>query len=168
MYSNLQKYSLKQFNCDVFEFNLSFSGGEARRLTFACELLSNPAILFCDEPTTGLDSFMAENVIQVLSKLARNGRTVICTIHQPASQLYMMFDRVIFLAGGRAAFVGSPRNSIDFFEACGYPCPTDYNPADMVINTLAIVPTEEEECRERITKICDTFERRLAPLFQFF
>ena len=72
-------------------------GGEGRRLTFACELLSNPAILFCDEPTTGLDSFMAENVVQVLSKLAKNGRTIICTIHQPASQLFMMFDSVMFL-----------------------------------------------------------------------
>ena len=51
-----------------------FAGGEARRLTFACELLSNPALLFCDEPTTGLDSFMAENVVQVLSKLAKSGR----------------------------------------------------------------------------------------------
>ncbi|EPB68594.1 ABC transporter, ATP-binding protein [Ancylostoma ceylanicum] len=73
------------------------SGGEARRLTFACEMLSNPALLFCDEPTTGLDSFMAENVVQVLSKLAKSGRTVVCTIHQPASQLYLMFDRVMFL-----------------------------------------------------------------------
>ncbi|KAK6022418.1 ABC transporter, ATP-binding protein, partial [Ostertagia ostertagi] len=62
------------------------SGGEARRLTFACELLSNPGILFCDEPTTGLDSFMAEHVVV----------TIVCTIHQPASQLFLMFDRVIF------------------------------------------------------------------------
>lgn len=83
-----------------------------RRLTFACELLSNPSILFCDEPTTGLDSFMAESVVQVLSNLAKSGRTVICTIHQPSSQLYLMFDRVMFMAGGKTAFLGSPRDAI--------------------------------------------------------
>ncbi|EPB65274.1 hypothetical protein ANCCEY_15663, partial [Ancylostoma ceylanicum] len=132
-----------------------FSGGEARRLTFACEMLSNPALLFCDEPTTGLDSFMAENVVQVLSKLAKSGRTVVCTIHQPASQLYLMFDRVMFLgeylafsrctcikilllsAGGRTAFLGSPRECIQFFEDCDAPCPHNYNPADLIIHTLA-------------------------------
>ncbi|KAK6038173.1 ABC transporter, ATP-binding protein [Cooperia oncophora] len=76
------------------------SGGEGRRLTFACELLSNPGILFCDEPTTGLDSFMAEHVVVVLSKLARSGRTIVCTIHQPASQLFLMFDKVTLLGEG--------------------------------------------------------------------
>ncbi|KAK5968397.1 ABC transporter ATP-binding protein/permease wht-3, partial [Trichostrongylus colubriformis] len=133
------------------------SGGEARRLTFACELLSNPPILFCDEPTTGLDSFMAEHVVVVLSKLAKSGRTVVCTIHQPASQLFLMFDRVMFLASGRTAFFGTPRECIDFFEECGHPCPHNYNPADLIIHTLAIVPHEEEACRLRIATICDNF-----------
>lgn len=73
------------------------SGGEARRLTFACEMLSNPSLLFADEPTTGLDSFMAESVIQILRGIAKTGRTIICTIHQPSSQLYQMFHRVIYL-----------------------------------------------------------------------
>lgn len=73
------------------------SGGEARRLTFACEMLSNPSLLFADEPTTGLDSFMAESVIQILKGIAKTGRTIICTIHQPSSQLYQMFHRVIYL-----------------------------------------------------------------------
>ncbi|VDO36441.1 unnamed protein product [Haemonchus placei] len=127
-------------------------------MTFACELLSNPAILFCDEPTTGLDSFMAEHVVVVLSKLARNGRTVVCTIHQPASQLFLMFDRVMFLAGGRTAFFGTPRECIEFFEQCGHPCPHNYNPADLIIHTLAVAPHEEEACRVRITTICDSFE----------
>ncbi|WKY06143.1 hypothetical protein Q1695_006387 [Nippostrongylus brasiliensis] len=134
------------------------SGGEARRLTFACELLSNPALLFCDEPTTGLDSFMAEHVVMILSKLAKSGRTIVCTIHQPASQLYLMFDKVMFLASGRTAFFGSPREGIGFFEKCGYPCPRNYNPADLIIHTLAVVPHEEDVCRTRITSICDKFE----------
>ncbi|GMS95854.1 hypothetical protein PENTCL1PPCAC_18029 [Pristionchus entomophagus] len=133
------------------------SGGEARRLTFACELLSNPPVLFCDEPTTGLDSYMAESVVNVLSRIAHSGRTVLCTIHQPASQLYALFDSVVFLAGGRTAFLGSPQQSIRFFESAGHPCPHDYNPADMIIHTLAVIPTEEVACRERIDAICAHF-----------
>ncbi|GMR33739.1 hypothetical protein PMAYCL1PPCAC_03934 [Pristionchus mayeri] len=135
------------------------SGGEARRLTFACELLSNPPVLFCDEPTTGLDSYMAESVVNVLSRIAHSGRTVLCTIHQPASQLYALFDSVVFLAGGRTAFLGSPQQSIRFFESAGHPCPHDCNPADMIINTLAVVPNEEVACRERIDAICAHFAK---------
>ncbi|CAI5448357.1 unnamed protein product [Caenorhabditis angaria] len=134
------------------------SGGEMRRLTFACELLSNPPVLFCDEPTTGLDSFMAESVVQVLSNLAKSGRTVICTIHQPSSQLYLMFDRVMFMAGGRTAFLGSPRDAIQFFEDSGFACPHNFNPADLIIHTLAVIPNEEDECRQRIQVICTKFE----------
>lgn len=135
------------------------SGGEARRLTFACELLSNPALLFCDEPTTGLDSFLAEHIVELLSSLAKSGRTVVCTIHQPASQLYLMFDRVMFIANSRTAFFGAPHQSISFFEECGHPCPENFNPADMIIHALAIVPHEEDACRVRITAICDAFAK---------
>ncbi|CAJ0582472.1 unnamed protein product, partial [Mesorhabditis spiculigera] len=160
---NIVLKQLGLFKCQhtpigVMGVKKGISGGEARRLTFACELLSNPPILFCDEPTTGLDSFMAESVVSVLSRLAHSGRTVICTIHQPASQLYAMFDSVMFLACGRTAFLGSPSQAIRFFENAGYPCPQNYNPADLIIHTLAIVPGEEVECNDRVEKIINTFE----------
>ncbi|KAF1760644.1 hypothetical protein GCK72_008893 [Caenorhabditis remanei] len=63
------------------------SGGEARRLTFACELLSNPSLMFADEPTSGLDSFMAASVVQIMRNLANSGRTLIAIIHQPTADL---------------------------------------------------------------------------------
>ena len=59
----------------------------------SCEVMTNPSLLFCDEPTSGLDSYMAENVVTYLRKIASRGKTVICTIHQPSSQVYTMFDR---------------------------------------------------------------------------
>ncbi|CAD5218624.1 unnamed protein product [Bursaphelenchus okinawaensis] len=133
------------------------SGGEARRLSFASALLNHPPILFCDEPTTGLDSAMAESVVNVMEDLARRGYTVICTIHQPSSGLYMKFDQVIFLAAGRLAYFGSPSESVDFFTQCGYPCPRHYNPADLIIEKLAIEPYNENESRQRISSICNTF-----------
>ena len=59
------------------------SGGEKKRLSIACELIIDPSILFLDEPTSGLDAFTALNLIHTLQLLAKSGRTVICTIHQP-------------------------------------------------------------------------------------
>jgi ABC-type multidrug transport system ATPase subunit len=82
------------------------SGGEKKRLAFASEVLTNPSLLFCDEPTTGLDSFMAEGVVMVLKKMAARGKTIICTIHQPASEVYALFDTVMLVADGRLAYMG--------------------------------------------------------------
>ncbi|CAI5444649.1 unnamed protein product [Caenorhabditis angaria] len=135
------------------------SGGEARRLTFASEMLSNPSILFCDEPTSGLDSFMAENVVEILKGIAKTGRTIICTIHQPSSQLYQMFDRVIYLAAGRTAFYGSPQESIEFFENCGHKIPDEYNPSEWIIYKLAVQPGDELASNARISEIISAFDK---------
>jgi len=62
--------------------------------------------MFCDEPTSGLDSFMAINVISLLKEMASQGRTIICSIHQPSSQLFQMLDHILLLANGRVAFIG--------------------------------------------------------------
>ncbi|KAH3715723.1 hypothetical protein DPMN_058435 [Dreissena polymorpha] len=72
------------------------SGGEMRRLSFASEFLTNPPLLFCYEPTSGLDSFMAENIVQMLQQMAKRGKTVICTIHQPSSEVFALFDQYVF------------------------------------------------------------------------
>ncbi|XP_020625263.1 protein white-like [Orbicella faveolata] len=69
------------------------SGGEKKRLAFASEVLTNPPLLFADEPTSGLDAFMAQSLIASLQRLAASGRTIMCTIHQPSSEVYAMFDR---------------------------------------------------------------------------
>ncbi|TKR93166.1 hypothetical protein L596_007670 [Steinernema carpocapsae] len=135
------------------------SGGEAKRLAFASEILTNPAILFCDEPTTGLDSFMARSVVKTLTRLASEGnKTIICTIHQPASEVFELFDRVLFLAAGRPAFLGSPDEAIYFFGDCGLVLPDHCNPAELYIDQLATIPGEEEECKTRIERITALFE----------
>lgn len=92
------------------------SGGERKRLSFAAEVLTNPSLMFCDEPTSGLDSFMALNVVQVLKTMAHNGKTVVCTIHQPSSELYALFDKILLLSEGRVAFLGSPEEAESFFK----------------------------------------------------
>ncbi|XP_055525675.1 protein white isoform X2 [Wyeomyia smithii] len=133
------------------------SGGERKRLAFASETLTDPHLLLCDEPTSGLDSFMAHSVLQVLKGMAMKGKTIILTIHQPSSELYCLFDKVLLMAEGRVAFLGSPYQAAEFFSQLGIPCPPNYNPADFYVQMLAIAPNKELECRDTIKKICDSF-----------
>ncbi|XP_065358976.1 protein scarlet [Calliphora vicina] len=133
------------------------SGGERKRLAFAVELLNNPVILFCDEPTTGLDSYSAQQLVQTLYDLAKKGTTILCTIHQPSSQLFDMFNNVLFLSEGRVAFTGSPQNALDFFAQNGYRCPEAYNPADYLIGVLASDPGYEQASQRSSQYLCDLF-----------
>ncbi|XP_039499342.1 protein white isoform X3 [Drosophila santomea] len=133
------------------------SGGERKRLAFASEALTDPPLLICDEPTSGLDSFTAHSVVQVLKKLSQKGKTVILTIHQPSSELFELFDKILLMAEGRVAFLGTPSEAVDFFSYVGAQCPTNYNPADFYVQVLAVVPGREVESRDRIAKICDNF-----------
>lgn len=100
---------------------------------------------------------MALSVVNVMVELAKHGHAIICTIHQPSSEIYSKFDRVMFLAGGRLAYFGPPKESVDFFASCGFPCPRHYNPADMIIENLAVEPHNEAGSRKRIKTICDRF-----------
>lgn len=68
------------------------SGGEKRRTSIGVQLLSNPSVLFLDEPTTGLDATSAFQLVRTLKTLAGKGRTIITTIHQPRSEIWGLFD----------------------------------------------------------------------------
>uniref|UniRef100_A0A6A7G0X1 Protein white n=1 Tax=Hirondellea gigas TaxID=1518452 RepID=A0A6A7G0X1_9CRUS len=134
------------------------SGGETKRLAFACEMLTNPPLMFCDEPTSGLDSFMAQTMVEAMQKMAQQGRTIICTIHQPSSEVFALFDRVLLMAEGRVAFLGLTTDAIDFFARSDQICPSNYNPADFFIMTLAVHPEHEEDSRSYIQSLCDKYD----------
>ncbi|XP_046816693.1 protein scarlet isoform X2 [Vespa crabro] len=133
------------------------SGGEKKRLAFATELLTDPKILFLDEPTTGQDAHSASFLISELTSFAAKGRTVLCTIHQPSSAIFDCFHRIILVADGRIAFAGTNEQAIRFFASQGYECPQTYNPADFLVATLAIVPRDESSSRITAQRICDAF-----------
>jgi ABC-type multidrug transport system ATPase subunit len=112
------------------------SGGERKRLSIGCQLISNPSILFLDEPTTGLDSFASESVVQTLSKLAMQGRTIIFTIHQPSMEVLSLFDRLLLLGRGRTVYFGPNAQMLDYFASIGYECPEWENPANFIMDTI--------------------------------
>ncbi|XP_076166930.1 protein scarlet-like isoform X2 [Ptiloglossa arizonensis] len=133
------------------------SGGEKKRLAFATELLIDPTILFLDEPTTGQDSHSANSLISQLKTFAAQGRTVLCTIHQPSSAIFNSFDRIILIAEGRVAFAGSTERAIEFFASQGYECPRNYNPADFLITIVATGSPAENGEGDVARKVCDMF-----------
>lgn len=80
------------------------SGGERKRTSIGYELITEPNLMLLDEPTSGLDSSTALRIIQLMRKEASRGMSVICTIHQPSSQILQEFDRVILLSEGHTVF----------------------------------------------------------------
>lgn len=124
-------------------FRRGVSGGEKKRLNIANELLSNATLIMMDEPTSGLDASTALLVVSLLSDLAKSGKTVIATLHQPSSQMFHMFDKLLLLADGQTAFLGSAKEALPYFADLGFKCPSQYNPADYLLNILDEVPSNE-------------------------
>ena len=96
--------------------------------------------------------------LKILKSIAAAGKTVVCTIHQPSSEVFEMFDRILLMAEGRTAFLGPTSEALSFFSSRGLPCPPNYNPADYYIHTLATVPGQEVESKKRSGEICDAYE----------
>ncbi|KAB8337194.1 hypothetical protein FH972_021496 [Carpinus fangiana] len=115
--------------------NRGISGGEKRRVSIACELVTSPSILFLDEPTSGLDAYNAYNVVECLVNLVKTyNRTVIFTIHQPRSNIVALFDRLVLLAKGRTVYSGSFSKCQQYFDSIGYACPPGFNIADYLVD----------------------------------
>ena len=122
------------------------SGGEKKRTSIGIELVFNPSILFLDEPTTGLDSFTAASIINLLVNLTKTKHsTIIATIHQPSSQIFNTFDRLLLLSRGSCIFMDRAPRAIDFFNEIGYPVPENYNPADHFMNVLSSEKFKKDE-----------------------
>lgn len=97
--------------------NKKISGGQRKRLNISLELIREPAILFLDEPTSGLSSRDSENILDLLKELSRKGKLLFIVIHQPSSDIFKMFDKLIILdTGGYMIYNGNPVDSIEYFK----------------------------------------------------
>jgi ABC-type multidrug transport system ATPase subunit len=95
----------------------TISGGQRKRLNIALELIREPAVLFVDEPTSGLSSRDSENVIDLLKELSLKGKLIFVVIHQPSSDIYKMFDKMYIMdTGGYPIFYGNPIQAVTYFK----------------------------------------------------
>jgi ABC-type multidrug transport system ATPase subunit/ABC-type multidrug transport system permease subunit len=98
-------------------FNKVISGGQRKRLNIALELIREPLVLFLDEPTSGLSSRDSENMMDLLRDMTLKGKLIFTVIHQPSSEIFKMFDKVIILdQGGCMAYYGNPVDSVIYFK----------------------------------------------------
>jgi len=95
----------------------TISGGQRKRLNIALELIREPAVLFVDEPTSGLSSRDSENIMDLLKELSLKGKLVYVVIHQPSSDIFKMFDKLLILdLGGYPIYFGNPVESVIYFK----------------------------------------------------
>jgi len=109
----------------------TISGGQRKRLNIGLELLREPAVLFVDEPTSGLSSRDSENIIDLLKELSLKGKLVFAVIHQPSSDIFKMFDHLVILdTGGYQIYYGNPVDAVIYFK-----------------RNIHMVNSDEGECR---------------------
>jgi len=159
------------------------SGGmsfeQKKRVSIGVELASNPSILFLDEPTTGLDSRAAQVFIRVVRRLARAGRSIVCTIHQPSSYIFNNFDSLLLLRrGGQTVFFGrlgeQSSELVKYFTAIPgvRPIAQHQNPASWMLDQIgagtggtSTMVDVHEEYRNSALGLANTAEvARLCPI----
>ncbi|OWZ18228.1 Pleiotropic drug resistance protein transporter, partial [Phytophthora megakarya] len=114
-----------------------------KRLTIGVELAADPRVLFLDEPTSGLDARSAKLIMDGVRKVADTGRTIVCTIHQPSTEVFMLFDKLLLLKrGGETVYFGDlgkrAQTMVDYFEAIPgvMPIQLGYNPATWMLECI--------------------------------
>ncbi len=144
--------------------NKFISGGQRKRLNIALELMREPSILFVDEPTSGLSSMDSETVMLLLKKQTIKGKLVIVNIHQPSSDIFKLFDKLLVMdKGGRTIYYGNPIDSVEYFKkatnhvnAADSECPACGN-----VNAEQILQIVEEKVVNQYGKL--TRNRKISP-----
>lgn len=157
------------------ETTKGISGGERKRTSIGVEILSNPAILFLDEPTSGLDSQTSFIVIDFMRQLAESrNRAIVFTIHQPSSNIFHLFDRLILLNKGQCIYQGNPAGVITFFKECGLELSNKSNPADAFMHKMeeqnALIEAKEKKESQHVEEtgltgvdLAERYKEKILP-----
>ncbi|KAG5665211.1 hypothetical protein KAF25_009336 [Fusarium avenaceum] len=115
------------------------SGGQKRRVGVASQLITSPKLLFLDEPTSGLDSAASLEVVKYLRDVAkRNNLIVICSIHQPSTSTFNLFDKLLLLSSGKTHYFGAVADVATYYAESGFPLPQYVNPAEHLLEMVNI------------------------------
>ncbi|PIA63646.1 hypothetical protein AQUCO_00201174v1 [Aquilegia coerulea] len=115
-------------------FVKGISGGERKRTSIGYEILVDPSLLLLDEPTSGLDSTSANRLLRILQGIAKAGRTIITTIHQPSSRMFHMFDKLLLISEGYPVYYGKARESMQYFSSLRFVPEIAMNPAEFLLD----------------------------------
>jgi ABC transport system ATP-binding/permease protein len=178
-FSNLSKQEIEDKALDLLDslalaevrnskvgsvLNKVISGGQRKRLNIALELIREPSVLFLDEPTSGLSSKDSENIIKLLNQLSLKGKLIFVVIHQPNSDIYKLFDKVLLLdKGGYMIYNGNPVEAVSYFKTMDKRINNEFGecPACGNINSETIFDIIESETVNEFGAYTGT--RKVAP-----
>ncbi|NWS71926.1 ABCG2 protein, partial [Crotophaga sulcirostris] len=151
------------------QFTRGVSGGERKRTNIGMELITDPAILFLDEPTTGLDASTANAVLLLLKRMTKQGKTIIFSIHQPRYSIFRLFDNLTLLAAGRVLYHGPAQHAIEHFRSIGYECEPYNNPADFFLDIIngdstAVAMSKTDDINTERTEEHNEYDKTLAEM----
>ncbi|MCL7039664.1 hypothetical protein MKW94_010744 [Papaver nudicaule] len=150
-------------------FVRGISGGERKRVCIGNEILINPSLLFLDEPTSGLDSTTALRMVRMLREIAKAGKTVVTTIHQPSSRLFHKFDKLILLGKGSLLYFGNASEAMVYFSSIGCTPLIAMNPAEFLVDLAngnindVSVPSELQDKVQMSNSKCETKTGKPSP-----
>lgn len=114
------------------------SGGQRKRVSIGMGMACMPSLLLLDEPTSGLDATTSEALINVFGNLARAGVTIVCVLHQPRYECWMLLDQVLLLSKYGTLFFGSPTLAILYFtRSLNLSVNINENPADAIMDIIS-------------------------------
>ncbi|XP_014667021.1 PREDICTED: ATP-binding cassette sub-family G member 2-like [Priapulus caudatus] len=148
------------------EFVRGISSSERKRCNIGIEMITLPPVLFLDEPTTGLDSNTASSVCKLLLKLAKRGRTIIFSIHQPRYSIFKLFDRLLLLARGEVMYHGDAQAAVHYLDSIGFSIEEMNNPPDFFLDVIngdtdqdrKRTPEDDDEENEKTENIAQSSE----------
>jgi len=138
------------------------SGGERKRCAIGVEIITDPQIIMLDEPTSGLDSFTAVKIVKFLQSLARTrGKTVISTIHQPSSESFLNFDRILLMCDGNVVYQGAAQESAIYFNMMK-DGKKNLNPCDVFMKILTVNYPKKQADEDKIAELKTKYQQTLA------